>query len=478
MYRFKFSIVMAVYNVELFVAEAIESVLKQDIGFKENVQLILVDDGSKDSSGKICDEYALKYPQNIIVIHKENGGVSSARNEGLEYVEGKYVNFLDSDDKLSNNTLSSVFRFFEKHYNETDVVAIPMMFFEGAIGGHILNYKFDNGSRVINLKEEYNCIQLSMSSAFCKSEDILKLKFDIKLSHMEDAKVCIMLLAKKLTLGVVTKAKYCYRRRLQGGSAVQRSVYNKGFYTCSIENFSKDIMNYFDCTHGSVPFFVQYTVMYDLQWKLTTSLKIVKSTLTKYEIQEFKEKIFELLHRFDDKIILEQRNISIEYKTFLLGKKYDVIPEVKEDFDGDLAIFVKDTFIIKLHELQTKLEFLNIDEEKAALEFTCTYIGNLDSVINKVFLQCNDNIVVCSKIEQRLIHITCFDEVIATQVTYRGIVGLKDATNIRICEVINEKTFERSNLVSGKFFPIVTSFKKSYAFRNERCAFQFFPWGL
>ena len=55
MYKFKFSIVMAVYNVEQFLTEAIESVLKQDIGFEENVQLILVNDGSKDSSGKICD---------------------------------------------------------------------------------------------------------------------------------------------------------------------------------------------------------------------------------------------------------------------------------------------------------------------------------------------------------------------------------------------------------------------------------------
>lgn len=84
---------MAVYNVEQFLAEAIESVLKQDIGFEENVQLILVNDGSKDSSGKICDFYQAKYPNNIVVVHKENGGVSSARNEGLKYVEGKYINF-------------------------------------------------------------------------------------------------------------------------------------------------------------------------------------------------------------------------------------------------------------------------------------------------------------------------------------------------------------------------------------------------
>ena len=93
--KYKFSIIMAVYNVELFLREAIESIIKQDIGFKENVQLILIDDGSKDCSGKICDEYQKKYPWNIVVIHKQNNGVSSARNMGLEYVEGEYVNCLE-----------------------------------------------------------------------------------------------------------------------------------------------------------------------------------------------------------------------------------------------------------------------------------------------------------------------------------------------------------------------------------------------
>ena len=102
---------MAVYNVEQFLEEAIDSVIKQDIGFKDNVQLILVDDGSEDQSGVICDKYFEKYPNNIKVIHKENGGVSSARNEGLKHVLGKYINFLDSDDTLSPNTLSLVYDF-------------------------------------------------------------------------------------------------------------------------------------------------------------------------------------------------------------------------------------------------------------------------------------------------------------------------------------------------------------------------------
>ena len=116
-YRYKFSVVSAVYNVENFVSETIDSLIAQDIGF-ENIQVILVNDGSADKSGEICDEYAAKYPDNIVVIHTENAGLSSARNLGLEKAEGKYINFLDADDMLTPETMSNVWNFFEEHYDE------------------------------------------------------------------------------------------------------------------------------------------------------------------------------------------------------------------------------------------------------------------------------------------------------------------------------------------------------------------------
>lgn len=91
-YPFEFSVVMAVYNVEPFLREAVDSMIAQDFGF-EKIQLIMVDDGSTDGSGAICDEYVAQFPENVMVIHKKNGGVSSARNEGLKHIQGRYVNF-------------------------------------------------------------------------------------------------------------------------------------------------------------------------------------------------------------------------------------------------------------------------------------------------------------------------------------------------------------------------------------------------
>lgn len=88
------SVIVPVYNVEKYLRKCLDSIINQTY---QNIEIILVDDGSKDTSGQICDEYALK-DSRIIVIHKENGGLSSARNAGLDIAKGNYVMFVDSDD--------------------------------------------------------------------------------------------------------------------------------------------------------------------------------------------------------------------------------------------------------------------------------------------------------------------------------------------------------------------------------------------
>ena len=87
------TIIIPVYNVEKYVRRCIESVLNQDYN---HLEIILVDDGSTDSSGEICDEYAKK-DNRIQVIHKQNEGLGPARNSELDIAQGEYVHFIDSD---------------------------------------------------------------------------------------------------------------------------------------------------------------------------------------------------------------------------------------------------------------------------------------------------------------------------------------------------------------------------------------------
>ena len=100
-----YSIIIPVYKVEMYLSACIDSVLAQDTAF--TYEIILVDDGSPDNSGTICDAYAAKHPQ-IRVLHKPNGGVSSARNAGLSLAVGEYVLFLDADDLWEPELLSSL----------------------------------------------------------------------------------------------------------------------------------------------------------------------------------------------------------------------------------------------------------------------------------------------------------------------------------------------------------------------------------
>ncbi len=99
-----FSIIVPIYSVEKYLSKCIESVLNQSFN---DFELILVDDGSPDNSGLICDEYAKK-DNRIHVIHKKNGGVSDARNAGISIAKGEFIWFLDSDDYMAETSMDSV----------------------------------------------------------------------------------------------------------------------------------------------------------------------------------------------------------------------------------------------------------------------------------------------------------------------------------------------------------------------------------
>ena len=96
------SIIVPVYNVEKYLNRCIDSILKQ---IYIDFEIILVNDGSTDSSGIICEYYHEQYPQIITVIHQNNQGLSQARNTGLEQAKGEYITFIDSDDFISPNYL-------------------------------------------------------------------------------------------------------------------------------------------------------------------------------------------------------------------------------------------------------------------------------------------------------------------------------------------------------------------------------------
>jgi len=107
----KISVIIPVYNLEKYISRCLDSILKQNF---DDIEIILVNDGSRDKSLQILKEYEKKYPKLIKVINKKNGGQGSARNEGIKAASGKYINFVDGDDWLEPETYSKAYRIIEE----------------------------------------------------------------------------------------------------------------------------------------------------------------------------------------------------------------------------------------------------------------------------------------------------------------------------------------------------------------------------
>ena len=118
----KVSIIVPVYNVEKYIEKCLNSLISQSY---RNIEIILIDDGSKDNSGKICDKYKKKDPR-IKVIHKENAGVSEARNSGIQKATGKYLCFVDADDFVMNDYIKYLHKLIA--INCSDIAVCAKMF--------------------------------------------------------------------------------------------------------------------------------------------------------------------------------------------------------------------------------------------------------------------------------------------------------------------------------------------------------------
>ena len=317
-YRFQFSIIIPVYNVEQYLAETLDSVINQTIGFEDNIQIILVNDGSPDNSERICMKYKDKYPDNIVYVKKENGGVSSARNEGIQYAEGKYVNFLDSDDCWEKDSFEHVLNFFDEYYDQVDVVGCRKKFFDAQTGYHNLDYKF-TVSKIVDLRDEYEFIQMDVTGAFIKNEAIGDIRFSTRLKYGEDAEFVNRILLEKCTIGVCREAEQLYRKRQDDTSALQNELTSDSYFFDSPEFFHKDMYRQSIEKYGEIIEYVQYMVMYDLQWRMQ---KPVQDVLDEQQYARYRRVLMDILKEIDDRLILSQKSMYMNMKIYTLNLKY------------------------------------------------------------------------------------------------------------------------------------------------------------
>lgn len=478
MKQFDFSVVMAVYNVENYIREAVDSLVHQSIGFS-HIQLIMVDDGSTDSSGKICDEYQKKYPENVLVIHKENGRQASARNAGLPFAKGKYVNFMDPDDTLDRHAMKKVRKFMDQH-SETDICCIPIVFFGEQKGPHLLNDKFRNGTSVINLLEEKysNCKLMSASSSFYRNEAAKTMVFDTELFHAEDAKENMKLLIVKPVIGLVADTRYNYRK--EGGSTLSISTHKKESYIPYLNHFSLWALREAENKFGYVPKFVQNTVMYDLQWKWSIS-HIPHNTLNDSELDKFKTELTMITSKLDDDIILSQNNISAELKGYILNKKYGAFkkPTLKRMIPkkqsatgirkGDFVLCFDGHKSVKVSEMETTLEMISFDHNNNCMIEGYHQFYGLNDIEVRPIVIVDGKVLYAEVIERPQKVLFSLEERISEPTGFRCMIPLSDNNaTIRFGVEIDGLIIYRRKLEYGKFFPVTNIYQNSYAIIGRR----------
>lgn len=319
-----FSIVVPVYKTEEYLAETLDSILGQDADLLRQTEVIIVNDGSPDNSEVVCLEYANKYPNLIRYILQENQGVSVARNRGIEEARGTLVGFIDSDDVYEPNFLREIYNFWLEHENEVDVMAAPLQFFDSATGSHPLNFKYDEGTRVLDITDEYTGILLHITGAFIYRQTLIEtgLRFAEGRKYAEDKLFLTELVMVKKKYGLVTETNLLYRKRSNKSSAIQRSVLDPDWYIDTLLSVDSYLMQKF-AVDGVVPPYVQYVVAYDLQWRVKQE---EQHLFTLEEQKEYIDLFVDLLKNIDNQVIMDLRNVFSEHKTYLLKMKHGEDP--------------------------------------------------------------------------------------------------------------------------------------------------------
>lgn len=220
-----FSIIVPVYNVAKYISECVDSILNQDYS---SFEIILVDDGSTDASGKICDEY-VKKDQRIKVIHQENKGLSEARNSGIKASVGNYLLFVDSDDYIAKNSLEKIYNIVKGKGIEVVFLEAIKFFPDGTTQPMNDGYVKE---KIVNKSQEEVWEHIATINKFPGSACTKAIKrsliieenlFFVKGLISEDLEWCYRLFAKASKYSYLEECYYFYRQQREG------SITNTGF---------------------------------------------------------------------------------------------------------------------------------------------------------------------------------------------------------------------------------------------------------
>ncbi len=269
----RYSLVIPMYGVENYVFETLDTIAMQTLD-PQLFEIILLNDGAKDASLNVAHNWCRQHQEyQLLLIDKENSGVSSTRNLGIELSRGTWVSFPDPDDLLDKSYLQEVDRFIEKKNRPgLNLIACNILRYFEATNSvrdtHILRFKFAGRNKVVNLLNSPHYIQLSAASAFYRRKHLIdhSVLFLDSLHASEDAIFNSEVLASSAEplLGVVSTAKYLYRKRAAASSSVDTFRFRAEPY------FDRFALGYLPLLQRyqpvDVPEWLSSLVLYEFHW--------------------------------------------------------------------------------------------------------------------------------------------------------------------------------------------------------------------
>lgn len=456
--KFLVSVVMPVYNTADYLETAIESLIDQTLGFERNIQLILVNDGSEDKSGAICRRYARLYPENVIYKKTHNHGVSAARNYGIKFATGEWVNFMDSDDCWDKEAFKNAMEFAAS--NNVDLMAGRIKHFEARGDYHVLDYRFEN-SRVVDVNEEIECLHLSGASCFLRLSEAKKSRFDTTMKFAEDAKYMTdFIMAHGGKYGVVREARYLYRKRrnTNNKSALQQQRQDSFYFRELLQRFHWYLIEKYKDDAGKIPRYIQYVLFYEISWRLF----LKDFSCPDMAPKEYADELRKILAFVDDDIIANFRRYKTEHRYFALNFKHG--GGLKLEFDNG-ALYCGEHRMGNYRKRALHLDCLEIRGDKIHV------FGRLATILPKaqqeLFAQ-NDNERISLDLKDNPnSRVFSFDGEICKEALFFEFYAPKSAKRISfMCSVLGNEAI-RLNINLAKFAKLNVS-RKSYYFAGGR----------
>ena len=458
--KFKFTIIITAQKDE-YIEDTISSITKQDIGFN-NVQLIILYDPLQEKILGTINKYKVLYPKNIFVIEKNKDSIWKSRNIGINYLKGKYVNFMDDGSKIKKDALRKVYSFFEKNFDQTDIISIPIKYFQEINEEHILNYKFKKGTRIIDLKEEWDSPQIQISSCYIKNTIFnLGYRFDEDNGEADDIKFIQSILSEKQTLGVITDTVYYCRRLEKRTQTLNSSIRNAKDAIQYIDHQYNELICFYLTKFKYVPKSVQNTICIDFQSKILNN-KLLKSQSNYSEKKEILHLSKQLFSKIDFEIIKNQRFIDIGTKVVLYELKEE---KINKKEINNIPSLVINTEIIYSEEKDAivKMDFIKTEGERLLIN------GRYLSIFKEqpqIVLINNKNIYK-AEVEKLQGEDCLIKNNVLNKYRFKISLNIESEAEYKLQIENNNLYYSPKNIEYGQYFPLSNKFTHMYCHINK-----------